>query len=163
MLLDQIICAASRGFAINDGMLKTLMAKIASDGRPGWKNGIPGPDAIHSFRARHRELAYRNQEDKYNARLKGESYYHVDTVFQVLRRLEISNPGLLQDPDRVWNMDETSIDAEWQKGESIRVLLHASWRVLQLRQFEGLRETCDGGHCGVCKRSQSSPILFISG
>ena len=82
MLLDQIVCAASRGLSINDGMLKTLMAKIASDRRPGWKKGIPGPDAIRSFRARHREMAYRNQKEKDNARLKGENYYHVDTFFR---------------------------------------------------------------------------------
>ena len=69
ILSEQMICAASRWFAINDDMLKNLMAKIASEGRPGWKNGILYPDAIRSFRARHRELAYRNQEDKDSATL----------------------------------------------------------------------------------------------
>ena len=37
----------------------------------------------------------------------------------MLRRFEVSNPGLLKDPDRVWNMDETSIDAEHGKREKV--------------------------------------------
>ena len=82
ILSEQIICAASRGFSVNEDMIKTLMAKISSDGLPGWKNGIPSADAIRFFRARHRELTYRNHEDKDNARLKGENYYHTETFFR---------------------------------------------------------------------------------
>lgn len=87
------------------------------------ENSLPYSDTIRSFRARHRELAYSHQEDKDNAKLKAENYYPYGHLFQMLHRVEVSNPGLLQDPDRVWNMDETSIDAEHGRREKYIDLL----------------------------------------
>ncbi len=96
-----LIFAAKRGFAVGKDTLKSILAQIASDGRPSWKNRTPCDAEIRYFRVRHRELAFWNSEDKDNAKFKGESYSHVDGFFKVLRDVEINNPGIISDDDRI--------------------------------------------------------------
>ncbi len=64
------------------------MAQIGSDRRKTWTNGVPCEDAVRAFRARHRELTFRNAENKYYAKFKGEAYAHVTGIFDVLRKVE---------------------------------------------------------------------------
>lgn len=87
------------------------MARIAADGRRGWKNGIRSDDAVRSFRSRHREITYKKVEDKNASKLRAENRDHVGTFFIALKQIEILHPGLVKDPDRVWNVDETKVDA----------------------------------------------------
>ncbi len=42
MIAERLIFAAKRGFAVGKDSLKSIMAQIASDGRPNWKRGVPG-------------------------------------------------------------------------------------------------------------------------
>ncbi len=79
------------------------------------KTGVPSEDAIRAFRARHREITFRNAENKDRSKFRGESFDHVGGFFKILKHAEKSNPGILSDGDRVWNMDETSISCEFGK------------------------------------------------
>ncbi len=89
--------------------MNSLTVQIASDGRPSWKDGVHSEDAIWAFRARHREITFRNAENKDRSKIRGGSFGHVEGFF------EKSNPGILSNVDRVWNMDETSISCEFGK------------------------------------------------
>ncbi len=64
MLTERVIYAGKRGFAVGKDTSKPLMSQIASDGRPSWKDGVPSEDATRAFRARHREIAFKNAENK---------------------------------------------------------------------------------------------------
>ncbi len=91
------------------------MSQIASDGRPSWKDGVPSEDATRAFRARQREITFKNAEKKDRSKFRGESFDHVEGFFKMLKDVEKSNSGILSDSDRVWNMDETSIACEFGK------------------------------------------------
>ncbi len=86
---------------------KSLMSQIASDGRPNWKGGVSSEGAIRAFRARNREITFKNAEKKDRSKLgekasitfKGSSKYW-----------KTSGKDF-----RVWNMDETSISCEFGK------------------------------------------------
>ncbi len=71
MLTERLIYAGKRGFAVGKDTLKSLMSRIASDGRPSWKDGVPSEDAIRAFRARHREITFRNAENKDRSKFSG--------------------------------------------------------------------------------------------
>ena len=111
MIVKRLIFAAKRGFAVDVSGIKRIMMEVANDGRKGWKNAVPSDDAVRAFRARHREITFRNYERKENAKLKGESYEHVQRYFEVLKDIEAKHPGILQDGNRIWNMDETAVDS----------------------------------------------------
>ncbi len=53
--------------------LNSLMVQIASDGRPSWKDGVHSEDAIWAFRARHREITFRNAENKDRSKIGEEA------------------------------------------------------------------------------------------
>lgn len=48
-------------------------------------------------------------------KLKGESYEHVETFFDVLESIEAKNSGIIGDPSDIWNMDGTVVDVTWGK------------------------------------------------
>lgn len=62
MIVECIHFAAQRGFALTVPALKTIIVRIAADVLPGWLGGLPCDDAVWTFRARHREIAFRNSE-----------------------------------------------------------------------------------------------------
>ncbi len=64
MIVERLSFAIKRGFAVGKDILVSIMAQIASDSRKTWKNGVPCEDAVRAFRARHRELTFRNSENK---------------------------------------------------------------------------------------------------
>lgn len=115
MIVDRLVFAAQRGFAVGVAGLKYVMSQIAADGRPGWKRGVPSDDAIRSFRARNRDIALRTTENKASVKLKGEQYHHVEGYFRELHRINNRFPGILNDGDRVWNMDESAAETEFGK------------------------------------------------
>ncbi len=76
MLMERLIYAGKRAFAVGKDKLKSLMSQIASGGRPSWKDGVPSEDAIRAVRGRHREIISRkradqNLEEKASIKLKG--------------------------------------------------------------------------------------------
>ncbi len=112
MLTERLIYAEKRGFAVGKDTLKSFMSQIASGGRPSWKDRVPSEDAIRAFRARHREITFKNAEKKDRSKFRGESFDHVERFLKMLKDVEKSNPGILSDGGRVWNMDETSISCK---------------------------------------------------
>ena len=112
MICNRLIYAASRGFAAKKLDVKCLMARIACDGRNEYYDGFPSDGVVRSFRARNRSITYRNSEKKDLAKLQGENYGHIKTYADVLRQVDRDFPGMLHDPERIWNMDETSVSAE---------------------------------------------------
>ncbi len=64
-------------FAVGKDTLKSSMSQIASDGRTSWKDGVPSEDATRAFRARHREITFRNAENKDRSKFRRESFDHV--------------------------------------------------------------------------------------
>ena len=58
------------------------MADVANDGRErACKNFYPNGDSMRSFRAHHRDLTFRNSQNKDAVKLKGERFEHVDSFF----------------------------------------------------------------------------------
>ena len=110
MIVQRLIYAGRRRFAVEITRIKRIMAEVSADGRKGWKNGVPSDDAVRDFRARHREITFRNYERKENAKLKGESFLHVQRHFEVLQYIESKHGGILDDDDDcIWNVEETAI------------------------------------------------------
>ncbi len=60
MSTERLIYDGKRGFAVGKDTLKSLMSQMASDGRPSWKDGVPSEGAVRAFRARHREITFKN-------------------------------------------------------------------------------------------------------
>ncbi len=52
---------------------------------------------------------------KDNAKLREEIYNHVNTYADALKLIEQQNPGIFDDGDRFWNLDETCVDPEFGK------------------------------------------------
>lgn len=119
MIVDRLLFGASRGFAMGVDDVRDMMSRIAADGRVGWKNGVPSPDAVRAFRARYRELTFRNAESKEIAKLNAENYEHVQHFFGILTDLDRKHKGLLANPNRIVNMDETAVDATYGKREKV--------------------------------------------
>lgn len=111
MMRESMVKGAERGFAFSTQTALNLMADIASDGRDGYDGNIPSMAALRSWRARNRQVTLRKGENKDAAKLAAESYEHVKTFATALKSVAAANPGIFNDPDRLWNMDETEIDA----------------------------------------------------
>ncbi len=105
MLTERLIYAGKRWLAVGKYTLKSLMSQIASDGRPRWKDGVPSEGAIRAFRARRREITFRNAVNKDRSKFRGKSFDHVGGFFNILKDVEKSNPGILSDGDGVRNTD----------------------------------------------------------
>lgn len=120
VIVQRLMYCARRGAALGYDALSYMMAKIAADGRRnGFANGIPSQDTLRAFRARHRELTFRSQESKEKAKLNAENFNHVDRFFRILDDIGERCPGILSNPNRIWNMDETAIDGTWGKKEKV--------------------------------------------
>ncbi len=46
------------------------------------------------------------------SKLRGERFDHIGGLFKILKDVEKTNPWILSDGDRVWNMDDTTISCE---------------------------------------------------
>ena len=110
LIKERMNFIASKGFAMDLPTIRIVMASIAADGRKRFKSGIPSAAVIRSFRARNRDITFRNSENKENAKLKGENFEHVQTYARALRQVEREIPGIFEDGDRFFNLDETAVD-----------------------------------------------------
>lgn len=121
MIKERIRFAASRGFAFDVDTLKGVMGEIASDGRPGFRttNGTPSDAAIRHWRATNRDTTYRKAENKTTAKLNAERFDHVQTFETALKKVGEINPGIFDNPERLWNMDETKVSAEFGQRQKV--------------------------------------------
>ena len=52
--------------------------------------------------------------------MKGERFEHVLSYVTALKQVDTVHPGIFRNADRLWNMDETKVDAEF--GKRVKVL-----------------------------------------
>ena len=115
MIVDKAVFASRHGFAVDNNVMMTLQAQIASDGRKTYTKKLPSPDAIRRFRARNRDLKFRVAENVSAARLDAENEAHVDCLRTTLIQVAKKHPGIFEDPRRIWNWDETAVSGELGK------------------------------------------------
>ena len=137
-------CIASKKFAMDLLTLGSVMASIATNGRKRFKSGIPSAAVIRYFRARNPDITFRNSENKENAKLKGESFEHVQTYAHALRQVEKETPDIFEDGDRFFNLDETAVDGEF--GHKVKVFgsadtHHGGFRVSSANSGTGMHVT----------------------
>lgn len=116
--------------------LKSLLFQTARLNGTPYKHGLPCDDTIRLFRAKHREITFRNYESKDLAKLKGECFEHVDPFLDIVSMIGEKHAGLLSDGDRIWNLDETAVDPEL--GKKLKVFSDAS------SHHGGSRVACSG-------------------
>ena len=75
--------------------MKSIQGKIAAGRENAFSNSVLSSDAIRSFRARYRELAYRASQNVSMARLA-----HMDSLKEVIFKLQKEFPGVLKDPQK---------------------------------------------------------------
>lgn len=137
VIVDKLLIAASRGFAVDKMQLKRLCGEVAeSQGRP-FKSGIPCDEWIASFRARHTDrLTFRAHQCKEIAKLAAESNVaHVASYKDVLEKVFLRHPAIQKDPRLVWNMDETAVTGEL--GEKKKVFTSSKSNACGYRATEG--------------------------
>ena len=164
MIVECIIFTAHRGFAVDNACLKYMMSQIAADGRPGWKGNAPIDDTVRSFRARNREICLRTTERKDEVKLKGESYSHVQTFFDELVKIKKRFPGVLEDGDRVWNMDESSVETEFgKKTKSYAEARSHHEGSCPVRSSSGLGKHMTAIIAASASGRKAPPFLFVAG
>ena len=119
IVVQRLKFVASRGAAVGYRSLRYMMANIAADGRKGYVNGVPSDEAIRSFRSRHRDLTFRAQENKERVKLHAESVSHIQPFFDIINDIGKNHPGMLTNPNRIWNLDETAVDGRYGKREKV--------------------------------------------
>ena len=65
------------------------------------------------------ELSFRSQESKESGKISPESEANVAPFFKLLSQIGDRNPGLLENPHRIWNLDETRVDYIFRKKEKV--------------------------------------------
>ena len=105
------------GFVVDVNTLKRVMLAVVKsrneiEERSSLKNGLPGDGMIRHFRARHRDITFRNYGHKELAKFNGEDLEHVRSYERVFRFVEKQNPGLFSEASQFWNLDETSVRSE---------------------------------------------------
>lgn len=74
---------------------------------------MPSDAAVRTYCALNRDLTYRRTENKEAAKQNAENFVHVQSFEQRLREVGKRHPGIFDDPNRLWNMDETQVDGEF--------------------------------------------------
>ncbi|XP_077968684.1 uncharacterized protein LOC144422763 [Styela clava] len=114
MLLVQIIVLVSEsGFPIDRNDLQMLVKSYLD-----YKGEIsrfvdnkPGKDWMRSFEKRHPEISRKKPELLTKARAEGLSHSVISTFFEMYRSI-LENNGLLQQPHRIFNLDETGLNTD---------------------------------------------------
>ena len=119
MIVKRLLFAARRGFAADNEDLKQMMAKMAELNGCPYKNGLPTNDTVRVFRAKHKDIAYRDSESKDRAKLNAENYEHVEKLFEIIETVHEIFPYTKDLGNLVWNMDETAIDSEYGRRRKV--------------------------------------------
>ena len=111
--MERLTSAENRRFAVTVDGFKTVMSSILAERCKGWKNDVLSDDSIRSFCARNSDLTYRNCKNKDTAKVEVQNYYHFKRYFFILTELNRTHPGTMLNGDRIWNVDETSVDSNF--------------------------------------------------
>ena len=115
MMKKRLVYAAEEGFAHSNSDVRNIMTQIASDGRCGFRieSGSLSPDTIRHWRAVDRDVTYRRSDSKDDTKLAAEIFEHVSSFSDALKTVAHANPGIFQDPRRLWILDETSVNCQY--------------------------------------------------
>ena len=83
------------------------------------EKSVPSADTVRNFHSRHLSISYRSAENKELVKRKGEKFGHCKTYEAALRMLEEKHPGIFNGPLRLWNMDETAVNADYRKKNKV--------------------------------------------
>lgn len=120
MICERIKFAAIRGFGIYGDELVRVMRAIADDGRDSFHASFPSAETVRLFRSRHRDITLRSGQNKAVSKPLAENPDHAETLQIVLERVQTDYPHIMNSPEFVWNMDETSIAT---KGSSKKIFM----------------------------------------
>lgn len=109
LLADRMKEAAEMGFGINRQQLKAKAARLSDKLKlkTPFKNGIPGDDWVNGFLKRN-NLSLRSQVALSNVRSRMLNKTVTKKYFEELSAT-LNELKLTECPDRIWNMDETSV------------------------------------------------------
>lgn len=93
--------------------LRRTIAAASNDGREVFRKGIPSCDSICAGRARNRDTIHRRTGNKDAAKLSSENCDRVRTLETTLQRVPSFNPGIFDNPNLVWNINDTGVDGEF--------------------------------------------------
>ncbi len=110
MVIERIVYAARRGFAMTADTLRDVMGRIAADGQRRFEGNRPSMETMRRFRSAHRCITFRKVENKDYSKLKAENPEHAITYVRALENVQQNVPNVFSDGNFVWNMDETCID-----------------------------------------------------
>ena len=74
-----------------------MKSRKGLESRSTFKNGLPSDGVIRNFRARHKDITFRNYERKELAKINGEDVEHLRSYERALRMVEKQNPGVFSD------------------------------------------------------------------
>lgn len=122
-----------------------------------FKNGIPGPDWFIGFRKRHR-LSIKRPQAVEMARKKCLDPFIICEYFQLLKRT-ISELGLEDKPDHIWNLDETSFSVDPKKTKVVGAIGTAATRTIST---PGRENTTVLMSCSA-EGSKGTPLIIYKG
>ena len=97
LVVEKTLEAAEKGFAVDCSLMKSIQGEIAAGRKTSFSNCVPSFDARRSFRARHRELAYRASQNVSMSRLAAENPAHMGSLKEVILQLQEEFPEVLRD------------------------------------------------------------------
>lgn len=137
MIVERTVFASRHGFAVDNNLMMTLRAQIAFDGRRTYEKTLPSSDTIRRFRARNRDLTFGVAEKVPAPRLDSENGAYIDSLRITLMQVAKENPGILDDPRRIWNWDETAVSGELEKLDALSLPVHATAGLERLSRILG--------------------------
>lgn len=139
MTVEKIERAEMRGASVGIDQVKQLFADISNDGRSGFKKGVPSDATIRKFRSENRELTVRTYRPKDIAKVKAESYTHVQSFKTVLEHIEKDYNGIFSRGETVWNFDETCVNSDRSRKEKVlsSTRLHGGANVSRASRVSG--------------------------
>lgn len=122
-----------------------------------FKDSIPGPDWFIGFRKRHR-LSIKKPQAVEMARQKCLDPFIIYDYFELLKRT-ISELGLENKPDHIWNLDETSFCVDPKKTKMVGAIGTAATRTISTPGRENTTVLMSCSAAG----SKGTPLIIFKG
>jgi hypothetical protein len=108
LLVQYLLDMAALGYPLSQGQLKLKVATMVQDRPNPFINGIPGKSWLYWFRQRHPKLVLCSSQVLDISRARGMCKENVDTFYHNLEQLYAQHGYM---PNRIWNFDETRVQA----------------------------------------------------
>lgn len=118
-MADSLHIMEKHGFPMTTKEINVLISEyVRRNGlQTPFKNDIPGPDWFLGFRARN-NLSIKKPQSVEMARKNAKDPFIVYEYFDILEKV-VEELGLSQEPQRIYNLDETSICSDPTKGKVV--------------------------------------------